>query len=120
VEVGTPTSLALNDPTTLADVPEDSEKISDLFSDDEIEVLLKTPPEVVIGNHVFHLLELAALYLSADPPQLENARLTIDAVAGLLHAVGERVGEHGTLLNEALAQIQLAFVHVAKAQSTTE
>jgi hypothetical protein len=76
-----------------------------------------TPPEVVIGNHVFHLLELAALHLSASPPQLAHARLTIDAVAGLLHEVSDRIGEHGPLLNEALAQIQLAFVHVAQAQT---
>jgi hypothetical protein len=98
-------------------VSDDSAAMSELFSDEEIATLLATPPEVVIGNHVFHLLELAALHLSASPPQLAHARLTIDAVAGLLHEVSDRIGEHGPLLNEALAQIQLAFVHVAQAQT---
>lgn len=84
----------------------------ELFDEDEIASLLTTPPEVIIGNHVFHLLELAALHLSAEPPQVEEARLTIDAVAGLMDAVGERLGEHGPLLAEALSQIRLAFVQV--------
>jgi hypothetical protein len=98
-------------------VPDGSDPTRDLFSDEEIETLLATPPEIVIGNHVFHLLELAALHLSADPPQLPRARLTIDAVAGLIGAVGDRLGEHGPLLQEALSQIQLAFVQVTAAHS---
>ncbi len=120
MEVGEPTSLAVNCPTTLADVSESPESINELFTDEEIAVLLETPAEVVIGNHVFHLLELAALHLSADPAQMPPARLAIDAVAGLLGAVGERLGEHGPLLNEALAQIQLAYVQIANAQSASE
>jgi hypothetical protein len=100
-------------------VPDDDDALSDLFSAEEIEALLNTPPQVVIGNHVFHLLELAALHLSADPVQLAEARLTIDAVAGLLGAVGDRLGEHGDLLGEALAQIQLAYVQVAKGHSSS-
>lgn len=99
-------------------MPDNAEAMSELFNDEEIATLLATPAETVIGNHVFHLLELAALHLAADPPQLSEAKLAIDAVAGLLGAVGDGLGEHGPLLNEALSQIQLAFVQVAGAQST--
>lgn len=91
----------------------------EIFDEDEIASLLTTPPEVIIGNHVFHLLELAALHLSAEPAQVDDARLTIDAVAGLMDAVGDRLGEHGPLLAEALSQIRLAFVQVTGAQSPT-
>lgn len=98
---------------------ESHEADDDLVGEAELAALLDAPAETVIGNHVFHLLELAALHLSADPPQLAPARLTIDAVQGLLDAVGDRLGEHGPLLAEALSQIQFAFVSVSSAATRT-
>ncbi len=116
VEVGGPTSLAVNYRTTLADVPETPESSDDVFSEDEMEALRGTPPEIVIANHVFHLLELAAIHLSATPPQLPEAQITIDAVTGVMEAVGDRLGEPSGILSEALAQIQLAYVRVASTE----
>ncbi len=116
VEVGEPTSLAVNYPITLADVSDDPETMNDLMSEEEIAALREAPAEIVVANHVFHLLELAALHVSAEPAQLAAAQLAIDAVSGILGALGERLGERGTLLSEGLAQIQLAYVRVASAQ----
>ena len=113
VEVGEPTSLAVNYRTTLADVSTSPENSDDVFTESEMEALRATPPEIVIANHVFHLLELAAIHVSATPPQLAEAQVTIDAVAGVMGAVGDRLGEPSALLSEALAQIQLAYVRVA-------
>jgi hypothetical protein len=115
VEVGEPTSLAVNYPITLADVSDDPETMNDLMSEDEIAALREAPADIVIANHVFHLLELAALHVSAEPAQLESAQLAIDAVAGILGALEGRLGERGALLGEGLAQVQLAFVRVASA-----
>lgn len=114
MEVGEPTPLAVNWAITLADVTDPSEPVHQLFSEEEIAALRAAPAEVVVGNHVFHLLELAALHLSAEPVQLAAARLAIDAVQGIMSEVGDRLGENGPLLSEALSQIRLAYVAVAK------
>ena len=120
MEVGEPTSLAVNYRTTLADVSDDSASVEDHFDDEELEALRSTAPDVVVANHVFHLLELTAIYLSADPPRLNEAQLVIDTVAAMLHAVGPRLGERSALLNEGLAQIQLAYVNVAATHPSTD
>ena len=59
------------------------------------EQLARTPAEVVIANHAFGLFELAALHLSLQPPQLDQARLAIDALAALVDGLGDRLGEPG-------------------------
>ena len=117
VEVGEPTSLAVNSPITLADVSDDPDAMNDLMNEDEIAALRSAPVEVVIANHVFHLLELAALHVSAEPAQLESAQLAIDAAGAVLNVVSDRLGERASLLHEGLAQIQLAYVRVANAPS---
>ena len=43
--------------------------------------LSEIPAEVVITNHVMGLYELAAIHLSATPPDLRQSALAIDAVA---------------------------------------
>src|SRR5580658_2817909 len=48
------------------------------------EELARTPAELVIANHAFGLFELAALHLSLQPPQLDQARLAIDALAAVV------------------------------------
>ena len=42
--------------------------------------LADVPAEVVVTNHVMGLYELAAIHLSATPPDLVQAALAIDAV----------------------------------------
>ncbi|QGG95197.1 DUF1844 domain-containing protein [Actinomarinicola tropica] len=74
--------------------------------------VLSTPAAVVIGNHAMGLYELAAIHLGAEQPQLEEAKLAIDALAALLDAVDGHLGEDGDTMRDALAQIQLAFVQI--------
>src|ERR1700691_4900869 len=66
------------------------------------EQLAATPAEVVVANHAFGLFELAALHLSLQPPQLDQARLAIDALAALVDGVGPRLGDPGRQLFEGL------------------
>lgn len=77
--------------------------------------VLGVPASVIVTNHAMGLYELAAIHLGADEPNLDEARLAIDALAGLLDAVGERLGPDGDTLRDARAQIQLAYVQVRAA-----
>ena len=94
----------------MTDQPETSENLNDA---DEIEMLRSTPVEVVLGNHIFHLVQLAAVHLASTPPQLPEAQLTIDVIAAMLKAGGERLGEHVDLYRNALAEVQQVYVRAA-------
>lgn len=74
--------------------------------------LLEVPAEVLVTNHVMGLYELAAIHLSADPPDLVSASLAIDAVACLVDGLGDRLGEDAPTMRDALANIRVAFVRV--------
>ena len=87
------------------------------------EQLLQAPVEAVIANHALGIWELAALHLSSKPPQLDEAQLAIDALACLVDGLAGRLGDAEKTLQEALAQIRMAFVQIhraeqAKAQSS--
>ncbi len=75
------------------------------------EQLLSVPAGQIVANHVIGLFELAALHLRVDPPNLEEARLPIDAMGILVEQLGDQLPEHQTLA-AALHQIRLAFVEV--------
>lgn len=79
------------------------------------EQLAGTPAEVVVANHAYGLFELAALHLSLEQPQLDQARLAIDALGYLVEGLGDRLGEPAAELGTALAQLRLAFVQVQAA-----
>ncbi|MEM9035153.1 MAG: hypothetical protein AAGA99_01615 [Actinomycetota bacterium] len=79
------------------------------------EQLIETPAAVVVANHVMGLYELGALHLTADPPNLPEAALAIDAVALLVDNLEGRLAEEATL-KEALNQIRMAYVEVSKRQ----
>jgi hypothetical protein len=72
--------------------------------------LAHTPAEVVVANHCYGLFELAAIYLSQNPPQLFQARLAIDGLGALLDGLKGRLGEAEPALLESLSQLRLAFV----------
>ncbi|MFM1751752.1 MAG: hypothetical protein RL119_714, partial [Actinomycetota bacterium] len=74
--------------------------------------LAEVPAEVVVANHAMGLFELAAIHLSSEPPNLVNSALAIDALACLVEGLSERLGENTAVLNDALANIRLAFVQV--------
>jgi hypothetical protein len=77
--------------------------------------LARTPAEVVVANHAFGLFELAALHLSLRPPQLDQARVAIDALAALVDGMAGRLGEAEPQLTEALSQLRMAFVQISRA-----
>jgi hypothetical protein len=76
--------------------------------------LLDVPAEVVVTNHVMGLYELAAIHLSAEPPNLAAASLAIDAVGCLVDGLGDRLGDDATTMRDALANIRLAYVSLAQ------
>jgi hypothetical protein len=79
--------------------------------------IAEVPAEVVVTNHVMGLYELAAIHLSATPPDLHQAVLAIDAVACLVEGLGDRLGDEAPTMRDALANIRLAFVQI-KSQAT--
>jgi hypothetical protein len=83
------------------------------------ERLAEVPAEVVVTNHVMGLYELAAIHLSASPPDLHQSVLAIDAVACLVDGLGERLGDDYPTMRDALNNIRLAFVQI-KGQVTAE
>ena len=74
--------------------------------------LAHTPVELVIANHAYGLFELAALHLSLQPPQLQEAKLAIDALGLLVEGLEGRLGEQEQQIREALAQLRMAFVQI--------
>lgn len=94
------------------------------------EQLAHTPAEVVVANHCYGLFELAAIYLSEQPPMLFQARLAIDGLGALLQGLEGRLGEAEPALLESISQLRLAYVRLegteriaaeqAAAQSSSE
>ncbi|MEX0665210.1 MAG: hypothetical protein WD598_10655 [Acidimicrobiia bacterium] len=77
--------------------------------------LAATPVTDIIANHAVGLWQLAVLHLTPDgdePPNLDEAGLAIDAMAGIVENLGDRLGENADPLRDALAQLRLAFVQV--------
>ena len=78
------------------------------------EQIANTPASVVVGNHAMGLYELGAIHLSQQPPNLDEARLAIDALGALVEELEGRLGEHEATLKEALHQIRMAFVQISR------
>jgi hypothetical protein len=74
--------------------------------------LARTPAAAVVANHAYGLFELAALHLSLDPPQLEEAQVAIDALGAIVTGLAGRLGEAEHHLQDGLAQLRLAFVQL--------
>ena len=79
------------------------------------EQLARTPAAMIVANHAFGLFELAALHLSLQPPQLDQAVIAIDAFAALVEGLAGRLGEAEPQLKDGLAQLRLAFVQIRTA-----
>ena len=82
--------------------------------------LADVPAEVVITNHVMGLYELAAIHLSANPPDLLQSALAIDAVACLVDGLGDRLGDEAPTMRDALDNIRLAFVQIKGAVAAAD
>jgi hypothetical protein len=76
------------------------------------EQLAHTPAELVVANHCYGLFELAALHLSLQPPQLDQASLAIDALGLLVEGLAGRLGDQEQQVREALAQLRMAYVQI--------
>ncbi len=96
--------------------PQTAEEMQRSFAEAR-ERLLEVPAEVVVANHIMGLYELGALHLTNRPPDLAAAALAIDAVALLVENLEGRLAEEATLV-DALAQLRLAYVEVAKVASS--
>lgn len=74
--------------------------------------LAGTPASLVVANHCFGLFELAALHLSLQPPQLDQAQIAIDALGAVVEGLAGRLGDEENHLKEGLTQLRLAFVQL--------
>ncbi len=72
--------------------------------------VLEAPADMVVANHAMGLYELAAIHLSEEDPDLEAARLAIDAMGQLVEGLTGRLGENEPTLKDALTQLRMAFV----------
>ena len=82
--------------------------------------LAEAPVETVLANHCYGLFELGAVYLSATPAMLPQARMAIDAFGLLVEGLGGRLGEAAGPLRDALAQIRLGYVQVEGAHQAAD
>ena len=94
----------------MTDEPQPRENTDD---ENEVELLRSTPVEIILGNYIFHLIQLAAVHLAATPAQLPQAQLTIDIVAAMLKTGDQRLGENVAIYRNALAEVQQLFVRAA-------
>jgi hypothetical protein len=95
--------------------PEDEEALAEQVAAMRAE-LVNAPVEVVVANHCYGLFELAAVYLSQQPPLLDHARLAIDALGSLVSGLEGRLGESEEQLRDGLSQLRLAYVQIDGAQ----
>lgn len=84
------------------------------------EQLSSVPAAVVVANHAMGCYELAAIHLSAQPPNLDEAQLAIDAFGALLGTVEGRLGGDEATLVDALSQIRMAFVQIKASMDQAE
>lgn len=75
--------------------------------------ILAAPASQVVTNHVVGLYELAAIHLGQPEPDLEAARLAIDAMAAVMDATERRLGEDAAALRQALTQLQQVFLQMS-------
>ncbi|MGI8752710.1 MAG: hypothetical protein ACR2MN_10440 [Acidimicrobiales bacterium] len=78
------------------------------------EQMAHTPAAVIIANHAYGLFELAALHLSRQPPQLNEARTAIDGFAALVEGMAGRLGDAEPQLIDGLSQLRMAFVEISR------
>lgn len=76
-----------------------------------------TPVVDIVANHAIGLWQLAVLHLNPEdghPLRLGEAAVAIDAMGGMVDALGERLGDHAAPLRDAVTQLRLAFVEIQR------
>ena len=116
-----PVDPSLEDPSLEDLSPEDREKVEAMAREMAAvqEQLASTPASVVVANHLMGFYELAAIHLSQQPPNLSEASVAIDALAGVVDTLPGRLGEAEATMRDALHQLRLAYVAVEKAMRET-
>ena len=74
--------------------------------------LASVPAAMVVANHAMGLYELAAIHLSAEPPNFPEAQVAIDAMGAIVDQLQGRLGDNEATLQDALGQLRLAFVQL--------
>ena len=85
--------------------------------------LAATPVVDLIANHGVGLWQLAVLHLvpeDEEAPRLVDAALVIDALAGIVEGLGDRLERHAAPLADALAQLRMAYVQVQERDAEHE
>lgn len=105
----------------------DAERLEDLTEEELAsrmealrEQLAKTPVAQVVSQSAYQFFELGALHLSLVPPQLDEAKVAIDAFGLLVEGLGQRLGPDAAALADGLTQLRLAFVQVSQSTQTTD
>jgi len=73
------------------------------------------PASEVLAGHLRQFFDYVVIYLQAEPPAFAEAATMIEAMRTLLDGVGDRLGDNGPWLREALGQAQMVFVQVKNA-----
>lgn len=74
--------------------------------------LAAVPAAQVVLNHAMGCWELAAIHLSSQPPNFDEAQVAIDAFGALNDVLQGKIGDDEATLADALAQLRLAFVQL--------
>ena len=89
--------------------------------------VVATPVVAFLAQHAAQIHELALVHLSTASERghvaISQAELAIDALGGIVEALGDRLGAASVPLREALAQVRVAFVQIAgevEAQSAAD
>ena len=77
--------------------------------------IMSAPAAQFVTNHVVGLYELGAIHLNQPEPDIDEARLAIDAMGAVLDVAEARLGEDGRSLRDALTQLQMVFVQLTSA-----
>ena len=72
--------------------------------------LLETEVSTVLVNHALGIYELAAIHLTAEDPDFDEAKLAIDGLAALVEGIEGRLGDGEPTLKDALHQVRMAYV----------
>lgn len=98
--------------------PDADEQLTEEELADRLEALreqiARTPVDQIVAQSAYQFFEIAALHLSIVPPQLDQARLAVDAFGLLVEGLGDRLGPTAAELREGLQQLRLTYVTVAQ------
>ena len=78
--------------------------------------LAETPVEAIVTQFAVELQEIAVLHLglaAERPESLAQAAIAIDAMGGLVEALGDRLGPNAEPLRQAVSALRLGFVEVS-------